>query len=211
MTIGDVLARLQDEFPDVTPSKIRFLESEGLIEPDRTPAGYRKFTHADVERLRFILAAQRDSYLPLRVIKEQLETRPPRTLVAADSETAAEVALTRRQLLDAAGIAESLLEELEAYGLVRRVAGHFGSEALTVARTAARLAPFGLEARHLRVIKAAAERELDLVEQMIAPLLRRRAPGAHEEAGRTADELSALVLALHTALVTAGLRDSLGR
>lgn len=211
MTIGDVLARLQGEFPDITPSKIRFLESEGLIEPDRTPAGYRKFTHADVERLRFILAAQRDSYLPLRVIKEQLESRPPRTLVAADSQPSAEVALTRRQLLDAAGITEALLEELEAYGLIRRAGGHFGSEALLVARTAARLAPFGLEARHLRVIKAAAERELDLVEQMIAPLLKRRAPGAHEEAGRTADELSALVLELHTALVTAGLRDSLGR
>ncbi|ROO84626.1 DNA-binding transcriptional MerR regulator [Actinocorallia herbida] len=211
MTIGDVLARLQGEFPDVTPSKIRFLEAEGLIEPDRTPAGYRKFSHADVERLRFILAAQRDSYLPLRVIKEQLESRPPRTLVAADSQPSAEVALTRRQLLDATGIDESLLEELEAYGLVRRNAGGFGSEALTVARTAGLLAPFGLEARHLRVIKAAAERELDLVEQMIAPLLKRRAPGAHEEAGRTADELSELVLALHTALVTAGLRDSLGR
>ncbi|MCD0449939.1 MerR family transcriptional regulator [Actinocorallia sp. API 0066] len=211
MTIGDVLALLQGEFPDITPSKIRFLESEGLIEPDRTPAGYRKFTHADVERLRYILAAQRDSYLPLRVIKEQLAARVPRTLVAADSAPAAEVALTRRQLLDASGLTESTLDELEAYGLVRRTNGHFGSEALTVARTAARLAPYGIEARHLRVIRAAAERELDLIEQMVAPLLRRRAPGAHEEAGRTADALAALVVELHTALVAAGLRDSLGR
>ena len=100
MTIGDVLARLRADFPDITISKIRFLESEGLIEPDRTPSGYRKFSQADIERLRFILEAQRDRYLPLRVIKEQLDAldagrepppveRAPRTLVAADTGRAA--------------------------------------------------------------------------------------------------------------------------
>jgi len=212
MTIGDVLARLQGEFPDITHSKIRFLEAEGLIEPARTPSGYRKFTPADVERLRYILAAQRDRYLPLRVIKEQLDARPPRTLVAADAESpaGAEVALTRRQLLDGAGITEEQLEELEAYGLVRRSGTHYDADALTVARTAGRLAGYGFEARHLRVIKAAAERELALIEQTVAPLLKRRAPGAHEVADRTARELSSLTLALHTALVSAGLKDSLG-
>ncbi len=212
MTIGDVLAGLQGEFPDITLSKIRFLEAEGLIEPERTPSGYRKFTPADMERLRYILAAQRDRYLPLRVIKEQLDSRPPRTLVAADSDSqnGAEVALTRRQLLDGAGISEADLEELEAYGLISRSGQHYGSDALTVARTAARLAGHGFEARHLRVVKAAAERELALIEQTIAPLLRRRAPGAHEVAGKTARELAGLTLALHTALVSAGLKDSLG-
>lgn len=212
MTIGDVLASLQGEFPDITHSKIRFLEAEGLIEPERTPSGYRKFTSADVERLRYILAAQRDRYLPLRVIKEQLDSRPPRTLVAADSDSqpSAEMALTRRQLLDGAGIGEAQLEELEAYGLVRRAGQHYDSDALTVARTAARLAGYGFEARHLRVVRAAAERELALIEQTIAPLLKRRAPGAHEAAGKAARELGGLTLALHTALVSAGLKDSLG-
>ncbi|MEO3783889.1 MerR family transcriptional regulator [Actinocorallia sp. B10E7] len=210
MTIGDVLASLQGEFPDITHSKIRFLEAEGLIEPERTPSGYRKFTSADVERLRYILAAQRDRYLPLRVIKEQLDSRPPRTLVAADSQPAAEVALTRRQLLDGAGITEAQLEELEAYGLVRRTGPHYDSDALTVARTAVRLAGYGFEARHLRVVKAAAERELALIEQTIAPLLKRRAPGAHEAAGKAARELGGLTLTLHTALVSAALKDSLG-
>src|SRR5690349_19836964 len=109
MTIGYVLSRLQGEFPEITVSKIRFLAAEGLIEPERTPAGYRKFTSVEVDRLRFILSAQRDRYLPLRVIKEQLDARPPRTLVAADSQPAAGVALTRRQLLDGAGVSEALL------------------------------------------------------------------------------------------------------
>ncbi|GAA3191925.1 MerR family transcriptional regulator [Actinocorallia longicatena] len=215
MTIGDVLARLRADFPDITLSKIRFLEAEGLIEPERTPAGYRKFTVADVERLRYILAAQRDEYLPLRVIKEQLNGKgqvpQPRTLVAADSQPSREVALTRRQLLDGAGVDEALLEELEAYGLIRRVGGQYDGDALSVARTAAALGEYGFEARHLRVIKAAAERELDLIEQMIAPLLRRRSPGAHEAAGETARAISGLALALHTALISAGLRDSLDR
>jgi len=216
MTIGDVLGRLRGEFPDITISKIRFLEAEGLIEPERTPSGYRKFTLRDVERLRFILASQRDHYLPLRVIKEQLETdgeapRSPRTLVAADSTPSAEVRLTRRQLLDGARVSEALLEQLEDYGLVRRSGSSYDGEAMAVCRAAAELREYGFEARHLRVIKAAAEREVDLIEQMIAPLLRRRGPGAHERAGEAANEISELALKLHTALVSAGLRDSLGR
>jgi DNA-binding transcriptional MerR regulator len=242
MTIGEVLGRLQEEFPDVTISKIRFLESEGLIEPARTPSGYRKFTHGDVERLRFILAAQRDEYLPLRVIKERLEARdrgaapPPgqgqvagrrtRTLVAADAggddarfplpvdpgapaPGPAATALTRRQLIDGAGITEDLLAQLEEFGLVRRTGGHYDGEALSIAKTAAALGSFGFEARHLRVVKAAAEREVGLIEQMIAPLLRQRSPGAHGRAEDTAREIAALTLRLHTVLVSAGLRDSL--
>lgn len=210
MTIGDVLERLRAEFPEITVSKIRFLEEKGLIEPERTPAGYRKFSVGDVDRLRFILAAQRDRYLPLRVIKEQLESRPPRTLVAADSQPAAGVALTRRQLVDGAGVSDAFLDELEAYGLIRRAGSHYDGDALDVTRTAAALGRFGFEVRHLRVIKGAAEREVDLIEQMIAPLLRRRGPEAHEEAGETGREIAGLALALHTALVSAGLRDSLG-
>jgi len=230
MTIGDVLGRLRAEFPDVTISKIRFLEAEGLIEPQRSPSGYRKFADADVERLRFILTVQRDHYLPLRVIKEHLEAldrgepvpplgerraapeqgRRPRTLVAADT-TAAEpaVRLTRRQLMDGAGIEEDLLAQLEDYGLVRRSGSHYEGEALTIARAAAALGSYGFEARNLRAIKAAAERQVGLIEQAVAPQLRRRRPGAHEEAAETAREIAALSVRLHAALVSTGLRESL--
>ena len=238
MTIGEVIGLLRAEFPDVTISKIRFLESEGLIEPARTPSGYRKFTRADIERLRFILAAQRDHYLPLRVIKERLEAgdrgdvpgpahspRRLRTLVAADAgadeagfslpadpgrpATSPPVSLTRRQLIDGAGIDEPLLARLEEFGLVRRTGGHYDGEALSIAKAAAALGSFGFEARHLRAVKAAAEREVGLIEQMIAPLLRRRSPGAHGQAEDTAHEIAALTLRLHTVLVSTGLRDTL--
>ena len=223
MTIGDVLARLRDEFPDITISKIRFLESEGLIEPERTPAGYRKFSQDDVERLRYILSAQRDSYLPLRVIKEQLAARDegavppqleraPRTLVAADSAAPGpEVRLTRRQVIDGAGIDPGLLDQLEEYGLIRRSGRHYDGDAVTIARTAATLGSFGFEARHLRTVKAAADREVGLIEQAIAPLLRQRGPGAHGRAAETGRELAVLARTRHSALDSSGLRASLGR
>ncbi|SEF63383.1 MerR family regulatory protein [Thermomonospora echinospora] len=230
MTIGDALGLLRADFPDITVSKIRFLEAEGLIEPQRTPSGYRKFGPTDVERLRFILSAQRDHYLPLRVIKEYLqaidrgETAPPpwaagrgpRRLVAADStaespagEPGPQVRLTRRQLLDGAAIDEDLLAELEEAGLVRRSGRHYDGHALVIARTAAALGTYGLQVRHLRAVKAAADREIGLIEQVVAPLLRRRGPGGHEEAERTARAMADLSLRLHAALVSTGLRESL--
>ncbi|MFD0904221.1 transcriptional regulator FtsR [Actinomadura sediminis] len=229
MTIGDVLGLLRPEFPDITISKIRFLESEGLIEPQRSPSGYRKFGAADVERLRFVLTAQRDHYMPLRAIRQHLEARDrgepapplgarrpepdrsrPRTLVAADgtADTAA-VRLTRRQLLDGAGIDEALLARLEEYGLVRRRGAHYEAEALTVARAAAALGEYGFEVRHLRAVKAAADRQAGLIEQTVAPQLRRRSPDAHEQAAETAREIAALSVKLHAALLSASLRESL--
>lgn len=227
MTIGDVLGQLRPEFPDITISKIRFLESEGLVEPQRSPSGYRKFGPADVERLRLVLTAQRDHYMPLRVIRQHLEARDrgenvpplgdrepsrrrPRTLVAADT-TAPDpaVRLTRRQLLDGAGIDEALLARLEEYGLVHRTAAHYEGEALGICRIAAALGEFGFEVRHLRAVKAAADRQVGLIEQMVAPQLRRRSRGAHEEAAETAREIAALSVALHSALVSAGLHESL--
>lgn len=241
MTIGEVLGQLRGDFPDITISKIRFLESEGLIEPARSPSGYRKFDHADLERLRFILSAQRDEYLPLRVIKERLEStgRPggpgglsrsgaatgpatratrlrgrtaPRTLIATGSsreDTNVPVRLTRQQLLDATGIEPDHLAELEEFGLVRRKGGQYDGEALTVARTAMELGAFGFEPRHLRVVKAAAERELGLIDQAIAPMLRQRGPGAHVRAEEAAREIAMLSTRLHSTLVSMGLRESL--
>jgi DNA-binding transcriptional MerR regulator len=224
MTIGEVLGLLSAEFPDVTVSKIRFLEAEGLIEPERSPSGYRKFVPADAERLRFILAAQRDHYLPLRVIKEHLDavdrgldppplgaSRRPRGLVATDSvaDETAEVRLTRRQLADAAGIEGDALAELEEFGLIRRAGSHYDRDALTIARAAVALRSFGFEARHLRAVKAAAEREIGLIEAAVAPTLRQRSPGARARAAETAGEIASLSLKLHAALVSMGLREGL--
>jgi DNA-binding transcriptional MerR regulator len=228
MTIGEVLGRLQPEFPDVTISKIRFLEAEGLIEPQRTQSGYRKFTHADLERLKYILAVQRDEYLPLRIIKEHLDAvdrgaeppplrrRPPRGLVATDTVYDAatlsgeqDVRLTRRQLADAAGLDADRLGELEKYGLLSRKGSHYDGAALAVACTAAALSVFGFEARHLRSVKAAADRELGMIEQAVTPMLRQRAPGAHDRAVESAREIGTLWMKLHATFVSSGLRESL--
>ncbi|MGN9844099.1 transcriptional regulator FtsR [Nonomuraea sp. H19] len=208
MSIGEVLALLQGEFPDVTISKIRFLEGEGLIEPERSPSGYRKFTHLHVEQLRFILTEQRDHYLPLRVIKDRMAESFGRPRAVQDKQ---EVRLSRAELLEAAGIDEETLAELEDYGLLEPVARRYDEEALKVARTVGALARFGLHARHLRAVRAAAERECGLVEQTVAPILKRRAPGAIGEADEVARELSTLLLDLHASLVRTGVRAVLGR
>ncbi|PPK61228.1 MerR family transcriptional regulator [Actinokineospora auranticolor] len=228
LSIGAVLAHLRPEFPDVTISKIRFLEAEGLVSPDRTPSGYRRFTEADVARLRFVLAAQRDHYLPLKVIKEQLDrpggpprevaavARPLRGLPPVPAEPPADpdgrVALSRADLLDRAGIGADTLLDLEQYGLLRaRPDGAFDPDAVAVARTAAGLAEYGIEARHLRAFRAAADREVGLVEQVVAPLYRQRDPAARARADEIADDLAALALTLHSLLVRAGLRGVTGR
>ncbi|WP_169729444.1 MerR family transcriptional regulator [Thermoactinospora rubra] len=208
MSIGEVLALLKPEFPDVTISKIRFLEGEGLIEPDRSPSGYRKFTHLHVEQLRYILREQRDHYLPLRVIKDKMaaDLARPRALKGKQ-----EVRLSREELLEAAGLEAETLAELEDYGLLTPVARRYGEDDLVVARTVGALARFGLHARHLRAVRAAAERECGLVEQTIAPILKRRAPGAAGEADEVARELSGLLLDLHAALLRIAVRSALGR
>ena len=215
--IGEVLAQLRAEFPDISVSKIRFLESEGLIEPARSPSGYRRFGTADVERLRYILTAQRDQYLPLRVIKERLMPAD-RGAQAGRGAAAAPPAgpqpddrpamLSRRELAEAAGIEDSQLAELEAFGLIRRVGRQYGPDALQVARTVAALAGYGVQARHLRAVRAAAERETSLIEQVVAPTLRQRNPEARQQAGQTAREIAALSLRLHRALIEAALAEA---
>jgi DNA-binding transcriptional MerR regulator len=209
--IGEVLAQLRPEFPDISTSKIRFLEAEGLIEPERTRSGYRKFGAADVQRLRHILTLQRDAYLPLRVIKERLadgaSAGPDGTATAAGADGTAD-GLTRHQLLDEAGISDAELTELEDYGLIRRVGRHYGSQALAVARAVAALRQYGVQARHLRAVKAAADREATLVEQVVAPRLRQRGPGARDAALRTAWQIADLTLRLHATLVESALDDA---
>lgn len=233
MSIGEVLSLLRADFPEVSISKIRFLEAEGLIEPERTPSGYRKFSHRDVERLRYVLTSQREHYLPLKVIKDHLDaidrgleppavtgTGPqvPRVVLAGDGHPApdsfatdaSELRLSRAELLAGAEIEEELLAQLEAFGLVRPRAGasHYDGDALVVAKTAGELAAYGVEPRHLRSFKTAADREVGLVEQVVAPMRRGRDAAAKARAEDTIRQMAALSVRLHATLVKAGLRTS---
>ncbi|MET9990432.1 MerR family transcriptional regulator [Streptomyces mutabilis] len=220
MSIGAVLNALRDEFPDITISKIRFLESEGLVEPRRTPAGYRKFSAHDVERLGQVLRMQRDHYLPLKVIREHLdamergEAVPLPTLGRQrDGEPAPEPAegpaaarIGREELLAAAGIDEQELKEWESYGLVTPLSdGVYDAESVTVASLVVQLGRFGIEPRHLRVMKAAADREAGLVDQVVAPLKRHRNPQTRAHAEARTKELAGLAVKLHAALVQTAL------
>ncbi|MEU0304367.1 MerR family transcriptional regulator [Streptomyces sp. NPDC006175] len=220
MSIGTVLLQLRDEFPEVTISKIRFLETEGLIEPQRTPSGYRKFSPSDVERLAQVLRMQRDHYLPLKVIREHLEALargeqaalphggpgdPADALRDQGQATAARIG--RSELLAATEATEEQLDEWESYGLIVPAAGgSYDAEAVNVARLVADLGRFGLEPRHLRAVKAAAEREAGLVEQVVAPLRRHRNPQTRAHAEATAKELADLSVRLHAALVQSALK-----
>ncbi|MZD04333.1 MerR family DNA-binding transcriptional regulator [Streptomyces sp. SID5785] len=218
MSIGTVLNTLREEFPEVTISKIRFLESEGLIEPQRTPSGYRKFGADDVERLAHVLRMQRDHYLPLKVIKEQLDAlepgdplpvpapaRPGDAAEAADDgPTAARIG--RDELLAAAGIEASELEEWESYGLIVELPdGGYDAGAVVVAGLVGELGRFGIEPRHLRVMRAAADREAGLVDSVVAPLKVHRNPQTRALAQARAKELAGLTVKLHATLVQTAL------
>lgn len=225
LSIGEVLAKLRGDFPDVTISKIRFLESEGLIEPQRTPSGYRKFTTSDLERLRYVLLAQRDQYLPLKVIKDNLDAldrglepasapggAPSPRLAPIDTAIApsafieqSDLRLSREELLRSSGLQEEQLVELESYGLVVLRGRHYDGDALTVAKVVAELGSFGIEGRHLRAYKTAADREVGLVEQVITPLLRQKNPDSKARAEEVSREIASLSVRLHAALIRAGL------
>jgi DNA-binding transcriptional MerR regulator len=263
LSIGEVLGLLLEEFPDVTISKIRFLESQGLIEPERTPSGYRKFYDEDVARLRFILREQREHYLPLKVIKGRLDDtgpelrtdppEPPRGVrnVAVDLEvpdtanhpsaarlsntTSAEIPvstpapvapstlardvtdalerpqwLSREDVVALTGVDTDILDELEQYGLVhvRRVAqqARYDAAACDIAELAARFARLGIEVRHLRAWRVAADREVGLFEQRVLPLLRQRNPQARTDVAALLEELVGLSERLHAALVGDAVR-----
>ncbi|WP_243057572.1 MerR family transcriptional regulator [Nocardioides sp. SR21] len=230
MNIGEVLDELRPDFPGITIPKIRFLEDKGLIKPERTPAGYRKFSHDDVDRLRYVLRMQRDHYLPLKVIGEHLDAidrglepppidpvvpTVPKVSLAADGLPSPEsflrrdqVRLSRRELVKIAEISEELLDQLESFGLVSASrTGHYDTDALVVAQTARELADYGFEPRHLRAFKTAADREVGLVEQVVAPQKAGRDTAAAARAAETVSEIAALSVRLHATLVKAGLRS----
>lgn len=236
LTIGEVLKQLQEDFDDITISKIRFLETEGLITPDRTDSGYRKFDAGDIDRLRYVLRAQRDRYLPLKVIKEELE-RIDVGLDVTSSPTgpgAAEVARLRGEeasvdpvaddgallppvgdvvhdvagLAQAAGLTVEQVEGLMTHGLLPRTSTHDASS-LRVARLAAELMKGGLEPRHLRMYEQFADRQVALIEQLIAPVMRQRNPEARSSAVASAERVAEAGVAMNRALLGNHLRDLL--
>ncbi len=228
LSIGEVLSKLRSEFSDITISKIRFLESEGLIEPQRTPSGYRKFTNSDLERLRFVLLAQRDQYLPLRVIKENLDAldrgltpakvvggvATPRlvsedgALIDANYGQDQDLRLTRAELISASELTEDQLAELESYGLITIKGRHYDSDSLAIAKAVVAISAFGIGARHLRAFKTAADREIGLVEQVTTPIRSQKGSEAKAKADETERELASLSIKLHAALVRSGLHRS---
>ncbi|BBZ13757.1 transcriptional regulator FtsR [Mycobacterium branderi] len=236
MSIGAVLEALRPDFPDVTISKIRFLEAEGLVTPQRAASGYRRFTAYDCARLRFILTAQRDHYLPLKVIKAQLDAQPdgelppsgspygvPRLVSVNDgapgSDPAAvaptRVRLSREDLLERSGVDEALLTALLKAGVITTGPGGFFDEhSVVILQCARALSEYGVEPRHLRAFRSAADRQSDLIAQIAAPLLgagKAGKAGARDRADDLAREVAALAITLHTSLVKSAVRDVLHR
>jgi DNA-binding transcriptional MerR regulator len=235
MSIGAVLDSLRPDFPDVTISKIRFLEAEGLVTPQRSGSGYRRFTAYDCARLRFILTAQRDHYLPLKVIKAQLDAQPdgalpetgssygvPRLVRMSDDgrsgavgvhDTAAvapaQVRLSREDLLSRSGVDEELLGALIKAGVIKSGPGGFFDEhSVVTAQCAKALADYGVEPRHLRAFRSAADRQSDLIAQIAGPVVK---AGARDRADDLAREVAALAITLHTSLIKSAVRDVLDR
>lgn len=239
MSIGAVLDLLRPDFPDVTISKIRFLEAEGLVTPQRAASGYRRFTAYDCARLRFILTAQRDHYLPLKVIKAQLDAQPdgelpptgspygvPRLVsvtgsVQADatSDPAAvgptRVRLSREELLERSGVEEELLTALLKAGVIGTGPGGFFDEhAVVILQCARALSDYGVEPRHLRAFRSAADRQSDLIAQIAGPLInagKAGKAGARDRADDLAREVAALAITLHTSLIKSAVRSVLHR
>lgn len=214
LSIGEVINLLRDDFPDVSVSKIRFLESQGLIDPDRSGSGYRQFDDNDLARLRFILQQQRDHFLPLKVIKSKL-TLWERGEDASDGGTASTQSLgdageplDRAELLKRSKLGDSQLDELIDIGLIRPIRDSvvFPPEAGIVAMEAKRLMDQGLEARHLRTVKLSSEREADLLKQLVAPLLKASNPEAKARAKDVLESSSDSVEAMHRALLSSELR-----
>lgn len=235
MSIGAVLDLLRPEFPDVTISKIRFLESEGLLTPERSPSGYRRFTAYDCARLRFILTAQREHYLPLKVIKTQLDQqpdgelpgldpayRPPRLVPVGDPHTAdqaehgggslSRIRLSREDLLERSGVAPDLVTALCKAGVITSGPGGFFDEhAVVIAQCAQALGEYGVEPRHLRAFRSAADRQSDLIAQIAGPVGKAGRTGARDRADDLAREIAALAITLHTSLIKSAVRDVLDR
>lgn len=243
MSIGAVLELLRPDFPDVTISKIRFLEAEGLVTPQRAASGYRRFTAYDCARLRFILTAQRDHYLPLKVIRAQLDAQPDGELppsgspygvprLVPDSEAGfgagyqggsdagsdvkamspAAIRLSREDVLERSGVDDELLTALLRAGVITTGPGGFFDEhAIVILRCARALSEYGVEPRHLRAFRSAADRQSDLIAQIAGPMVKAGRAGARDRADDLAREVAALAITLHTSLIKSAVRGVLQR
>lgn len=223
--IGELISRLEVDFPDVTISKVRYLEAEGLIAPARTASGYRKFSAEDVDRLRFVLTAQRDRFWPLRVIRERLDAMDRGLTINDDGvlspppeESSARVPAVRQaamrplrltaiELQHAADIDTATFRELVSYGLLPKGREHFDESDLEVSRAAGALVAAGIDVRHLRPFKSAAERELGLADHVLGQQELRGheadAEGLDDES--VTEQIVEHCLDLHLALVRRGL------
>lgn len=228
-SIGQVLTILKSDYPDISISKIRFLESEGLVAPERAPSGYRRYSDRDVERLRYILAVQKNHYLPLKVIREHLDMMdrgmsppqiedprpavdmpptsqpqpsspllPPQQQSGTPQQRRPALRMSRQELLQASGLSEPALIELEKELIVtpRRGTNYYGREAVTIAIAARRLAEYGVDVRHLRQVKSFANREYGIIEQAIAPYQRRQ--GGDKAVGH---DVTGLIIHVHAAMM----------
>ncbi|AGG66773.1 MerR family transcriptional regulator [Corynebacterium callunae] len=224
MSIGVVLERLNAEFPDVTVSKIRFLESEGLISPERTSSGYRRFTEADVDRLRYILLTQRDNYLPLKVIREQLEAMDNGSVTAILNPHSAQplvspekfqapaiTRLTDTDVAEQAGVSVKSVAELVTARLIKPdVAGFFTNDDVMIVSTASALKDMGFDIRSLKSLSNAASRQADLIAQVADPIARGKSDVAQQQAEEMAQQMCSLVVSMHASLVKNATREQLG-
>ena len=224
-SIGEVINFLKSEYPDVTVSKLRFLESQGLVEPTRSASGYRIFTEEDVRRIEYVLQEQRDHYLPLKVIKSKLsawehgdespvspEAGPPPEAYFATSG----VSLTPAELMRSSGLSAHQLTSLIDVGILEPMKLPDGTEVfrdhdLSIARAAHRLLNHGLEVRHLRSIRLAADRQTDLLGQLVAPLLRHRNPDNRHRAAEILADCAQAAAVLQESIMRGRLRGLLER
>ena len=214
LTIGAVCKILGQEFEDISISKIRYLEEQKLLSPARTSGGYRLYSQADVERLRAILRMQRDEFLPLRVIRQELASgraQPGRSAGATANRSSSRGAtISAAEMLERSGAKAGLVRELEEYGILQP--DRRGSESVyddsdvEIARAASELARFGVAARNLRVLRSTAEREASLLEQILAPSLRTRSPTRRREAEQSMEALAGVCTQLTHLLLVRDLR-----
>lgn len=213
LSIGQVLTRLRPSFPDLTPSKVRFLEDQGLICPQRTESGYRKFTDADVERIRFILALQRDRYLPLKIIKSYIDEidagrRPSLSglVVPADAVKPPLVSsfYSREEFIERTGASAVLVADSISFGLIPN-AKRFDESDARIIELVVELARFGIEPRHLRAHRAMVDREAGLVESILGPIASKGSAAGQARAARLANEVTDALAALHGAMIASAL------
>lgn len=212
LSIGQVLAKLTADFPELSPSKLRFLEERQLITPSRTESGYRKFSGPDLERLKFILTMQRDHYLPLKVIKGYLDEldaggqpeMPGGSTYTSPSMLSGERRLSRDELVQGAGASPQLLNDAVSSSLIA-ASDLFGDEALTVLRSLVELQRSGIEPRHLRGFRTAADRELGLIESALIPVARRKDASSRAKAAELAREIAGQLEIVRGSLIRSAL------